>query len=165
MSRPELRAPEDDDRAPMTVEERAVWVYLAVFLATSIGYAAVVVPRVMDQPIEDVAWVEPMLWAIGLSIAGTIVGSILAAIGAAIGLAVRGRDPNIELGSDERDKAIERLGNRATYGVISAGMLAVLVLAMLDVDSFWIGNTAYAAGFIGAAVEAVVKIRAYRRGF
>ncbi|WP_062130934.1 hypothetical protein [Demequina aestuarii] len=165
MSRHELRAPHDDERAPMTVEERAVWVYLAVFLTTSIAYAAVVIPRALSQPIEEVSWVVPMLWAIGVSIAGTIVGSILAAIGAAIGLAVRGRDPEIELGSDERDKAIERLGNRATYGVVSAGMLAVLVLAMLDADSFWIGNAAFAAGFVGACVEAVVKIRAYRRGF
>jgi len=161
----EWRMPEDDERGPMTMEERAVWVYLVVFLATSITYFAIVIPRAVEGPIEDVSWVVPMLWAIGISIVGTIVGSIVAAIASAIGLAARGRDPEVELGSDERDKEINRLGSRATYGVVSAGLLAVLALAMVDADTFWIGNVAFLAGFVGALVEAFVKIRAYRRGF
>ncbi|MDN4480642.1 hypothetical protein [Demequina muriae] len=165
MNAHELRQPEDDERAPMTMEERAVWVYLVVFVATSVAYFAVVVPRALSQPIDEVSWVVPMLWAIGISIGGTIIGSILAAVGSAIGLAARGRNPELELGSDERDKQIERLGNRATATVVSFGMLAVLVLAMIDADTFWIGNAAFLSGFVGALVEAFVKIRAYRRGF
>lgn len=165
MNAHELRQPEDDERAPMTMEERAVWVYLVVFVATSVAYFAVVVPRALSQPIDEVSWVVPMLWAIGISIGGTIIGSILAAVGSAIGLAARGRNPELELGSDERDKQIERLGNRATGAVVSTGMLGVLVLAMIDADTFWIGNAAFLSGFVGALVEALVKIRAYRRGF
>lgn len=165
MNPSDLAAPADEDRAPMTMEERAIWVYVAMFLTTSIAYAVVVVPRALSQPIAEVSWEVPMLWAIGVSIVGTIVGSILAAIGSAIGLAARGRDPEIELGSDERDKAIERLGNRATSAVMAVALLVVLVLAMLDADAFWIGNAVFAGGCLGAGVEAVVKIRAYRRGF
>ncbi|MFW2512755.1 hypothetical protein ACNI3K_03155 [Demequina sp. SO4-13] len=165
MNTHEQRLPEDDERAPMTMEERAVWVYLVVFVATSVAYFVVVVPRALSQPIDEVSWVVPMLWAIGISIGGTIVGSILAAVGSAIGLAARGRNPELELGSDERDKQIERLGNRATATVVSTGMLAVLVLAMIDANTFWIGNAAFLSGFVGALVEAFVKIRAYRRGF
>ena len=161
----EHRTPAEDERGPMTMEERAVWVYLAVSVTTSVAYFAVIVPRALEGPIEDVSWVVPMLWAIGISIAGTIAGSIVAAIGSAVGLAARGRDPEAELGSDERDREISRLGNRATYGVVSAGMLGALVLAMLDADTFWIGNAIFVVGFIGSLVECTVKIRAYRRGF
>jgi hypothetical protein len=161
----EWRPSTDDEKAPMTMDERAVWVELVVFLATSITYFAIVIPRAIEGPIESVSWVTPLLWTIGISIASTVVGSVVAAIGSAIGLAARGRDPEVELGSDERDKEIGRLGNRATYGVASAGLLAALVLAMLDADTFWIGNAVFFFGFVGAVVESVVKIRAYRRGF
>ncbi|WP_159448785.1 hypothetical protein [Demequina sp. NBRC 110053] len=159
------REPAEDERGPMTLDERSVWVYLVVLIATTVTYAAVVIPRALAGPIEDVEWVVPMIWAIGISIVGTVVGSILGAIGSAVGLAARGRDPETDLSSDERDKEIERLGNRSTQGVIGAGMLAALVLAMVDADSFWIGNALFVTGAIAGLVETIVKIRAYRRGF
>ncbi|WP_084106476.1 hypothetical protein [Demequina sp. NBRC 110056] len=165
MTEHEFRAAEDDERSPMTMDERAVWVSLVVFVITTGAYLAVVVPRALSQPVDEVSWVTPMLWAIGISVVGTIVGSIVAAIGSAVGLAARGRDPELELGSDERDKEINRLGSRASYGVVSAGMLAVLVLAMIDADTFWIGNAAFLFGFLGTVTDCVVKLRAYRRGF
>lgn len=157
--------PADDERAPMTMNERGAWVSLVMFVATSVAYGAVVVPRALSEPIEQVSWVVPMLWAIGIAIVGTIAGSITAAIGSAIGLALRGRDPSVELDSDVRDQEIDWLGTRATQGVTGMGLLAVLVLAMLGADVFWIGNAAFATGAVGAIVETTVKIRAYRRGF
>ena len=161
----ELRASQDDDRAPMTLDERAVWTYLIVLVLTSGAYAAVVIPRALATPIEDVEWVVPMLWAIGLCIVGTVLGAIAGAIGSAVGQAARGRDPEVEHGSDERDKEIERLGDRKTQGIIGAGMLAALILAMVDADTFWIGNALFATGTVAGLVETAVKIRAYRRGF
>ena len=155
----------DDDRAPMTLDERAVWVYLAVLIATTALYLAIVVPRALSTPIEQVEWVTPMIWSLGLSIGATIVGSILVAIGSAVSLAAKGRKPQVELSSDARDKDIKRLGNRSTQGAIGAGLFAALVLAMIDADTFWIGNAVWIAGVVGGLVETTVKIRAYRRGF
>lgn len=161
----ELRKPGDDDPVVMTVEERSAWVYLALVLITSGAYFGVVIPRLLSQPVEDVSWITPMLWALGVSIAGTIVGSIVGAIGGAIGLAIRGINPEGQLESDARDKEITALGNRRSSAAASAGMFAVLVLAMIGADLFWIGNAVFVAGTVGALLDTFTKLRAYRRGF
>lgn len=161
----ELRQPEDDDPIIMTAEQRSVWVYLAVVTITSTAYFAVVIPRALSQPIEDVSWIAPMLWAIGVSIVGTIVGSIFGSIGGAIGLAIRGIEPKGQLEGDLRDKDIKKLGDRRSALVSGGAMFGVLVLAMIGADLFWIGNFVFLAGTVGAFVEGVTKILAYRRGF
>lgn len=161
----ELRQPEDDDPVIMTAEQRSVWVYLAVVTITSTAYFAVVIPRALSQPIEDVSWIAPMLWAIGVSIVGTIVGSIFGSIGGAIGLAIRGIEPKGQLEGDLRDKDIKKLGDRRSALVSGGAMFGVLVLAMIGADLFWIGNFVFLAGTVGAFVEGVTKILAYRRGF
>lgn len=161
----ELRQPEDDDPVIMTAEQRSVWVYLAVVAITSTAYYAVVIPRALSQPIEEVSWVAPMLWAIGFSIFGTIVGSIFGSIGGAIGLAIRGIEPKGQLEGDLRDKDIKRLGDRRGAIFSSSAMFGVLVLAMTGADLFWIGNLVFLAGTVGAFVEGITKILAYRRGF
>ncbi len=160
----EMRSPGDDDPVIMTAEERSVWVYLAVVIITSTAYYAVIIPRVLSQPIEDVSWITPMLWTLGFSIVGTIVGSIVGAIGGAIGLAIRGIDPKGQLEGDMRDKDIKRLGDRRGAMIASTAMFGVLVLAMIGADLFWIGNLVFLAGTIGAFVETMTKIVAYRRG-
>ena len=161
----ELRPAGDDDPIVMTAEQRSVWVYLAVVVITSTAYFAVVIPRAVSQPIEDVSWITPMLWTIGFSIVGTIIGSIVGAIGGAVGLAIRGIEPKDELEGDLRDKDIKRLGDRRAALVSSGAMFAVLVLAMTGADLFWIGNLVFLAGTVGALVETITKIVAYRRGF
>lgn len=161
----ELRAPGDDDPVVMTAEERSVWVYLAVVVITSTAYFAVVIPRAISQPIEDVSWITPMLWTLGVSIVGTIVGSIVGAIGGAVSLAARGIDPKGQLEGDLRDKDIKRYGDRRAAAVSGGAMFGVLVLAMIGADLFWIGNLVFLAGTVGGIVETTVKIRAYRRGF
>ena len=44
-------------------------------------------------------------------------------------------------------------------------MLVVLVLAMIGADLFWIGNTVFVPGTVGAILETITKLVAYRRGF
>lgn len=155
----------DHERVPMTMDERGVWVYLVAVVVTSGAYFVVMVPRALSQPIADISWVTPMLWALGASIVGTIAGSIVAAIGSAVTISARGDNPKIELASDERDKEIKRYGDRKTYGILGTSMFVTLVLAMTGADLFWIGNAVFLFGTIGALVETTVKIRAYRRGF
>ena len=161
----ELRRPGDDDPVVMTAEERSVWVYLALVVITSTAYFAVVIPRVVSQPIEDVSWITPMLWALGFSIVGTIIGSIVGAVGGAVSLAARGIDPEGQLESDQRDKDIKRYGDRRAAAVSSGAMFGILVLAMIGADLFWIGNTVFVAGTVGALLETITKLVAYRRGF
>ncbi len=161
----ELRPAGDDDPMVMTAEQRSVWVYLALVVITSTAYFAVVISRAMSQPIEDISWITPMLWALGFSIGGTIIGSIVGAIGGAIGLAARGIDPKGPLEGDQRDKDIKRHGDRRAAAVSAGAMFGVLVLAMIGADLFWIGNLVFLAGTVGGIVETTTKIRAYRGGF
>ena len=43
--------------------------------------------------------------------------------------------------------------------------MAALVLAMRELDPFWIANAAYLAFVLSAAVGSAAKIAAYRGGF
>jgi hypothetical protein len=106
-----------------------------------------------------------MLVAIGATIVGTIVGSVVLGVGGAFALYRRGRDPQLEPGSDQRDREITRFATRRSVGFLQAGLLFALVLAMLDADTFWIGTAVFAMGACAAIAEAVLRLAAYRRGF
>lgn len=160
-----LRPAGDNDPVVMTAEERSVWVYLIAVVATFIVYLAIMVPRLLSQPLDEVSWKAPLIGVMIASVISTILGSILGAIGGAIGLAIRGIDPTGQLESDARDKDIARLGALRGAGAASAGLLAALVLALFEVDHIWIANAVFVAGTVGALVETTTKIRAYRGGF
>lgn len=164
------RFDDDDQTVPMTMDERTVWAYLLTVVVTSGTYAAVIITRMLNQPIEEISWVTPMLWTIGVSVVGTVLGTIVATVGGAVGQAVRVGPRAAECAFDEpssdlRDREINRHGQRASAGVLGVGLGAGLVLAMLDADTFWIGNLLFLSGMAGALVETTTKIHLYRRGF
>jgi len=170
------RLPDDDEPVPMTMNERTVWAYLVTVILTSGVYLTLMVTRLAGGPADQIAWVRPMLWTIGASVVGTILltiaGTITGAIARSITSARRsapGGVPvpvvEIDTGSDARDKEIDLIGDRALVGVLGAGFVGALVLAMLDADAFWIGNLLFVVGTLGAIVETTTKIRLYRRGF
>jgi hypothetical protein len=158
--------PDDGDPIRMTAQERMVWVSLCTVVVSSGAYVAVMVPRLLSRPVAEISWVGPMLWTIGLAVAGSVLLSIVVTIVAALGdrdrCSASGRG---EVLSDVRDQEIGRLGWRASMSVLSVGFGAALVLAMLDADTFWIGNLLFCFGTVGAVAEGVAKIRLYRRGF
>jgi hypothetical protein len=148
----------------MTVSERSVWVQLFVMPLVAVGYFSVVLSRAADTPVAEISWVAPMIWAIGIVVAGIIAGTIASAIGSAIAAAARGEEPDLEEG-DQRDKEIERLGNRKAQFFTGLGAIAVIVLAMFRVDPFWIASAMFLAGILAGVHGAIAKLRAYRRGF
>jgi hypothetical protein len=158
------RLPDDDRPIPMTMDERTVWAYLGIVMVTSGTYLVLVVTRVLTHPVEEISWVRPMLWAIGLSVTATVISAVLSATAARSGARSRGPDGEVGPLSDVRDREIDRRGQRASSGVLGAGFGAALVLAMFDADTFWIGNALFVFGTVGAIVETTTKIRLYRRG-
>ena len=166
------RLPDDDECVAMTTNERTGWAYLVTVIVTSGVYLTLITTRLAGGPVGRIAWVGPMLWAIGASVLGTVVLTIAGTIAGTIASASvgpRGRAPvpivDIDAVSDARDKDIDLIGGRALVGVLGAGFVGVLVLAMLDADTFWIGNLLFVFGTIGAIVETTTKTRLYRRGF
>jgi hypothetical protein len=86
-------------------------------------------------------------------------------VGGAFSLYIKGRDPDVELGSDQRDREISRFATRRSIGFLYAGLFLALVLAMLDVNTFWIGTAVFLMGALGSIAEALMRLSAYRRGF
>lgn len=139
----------------MTYEEKGVWVYLVVVLATYGVYLGIVLSQLGTTPASEIDYVAPLLWTIGASIASAIVLRIIVEIFA----------PSDKQKSDARDRDIDRTGERLGAWPLIAGALGALVLAIVQADYFWIANALY-LGFAAAAVLAsIIKISLYRRGF
>lgn len=165
-----------EPRVPMPFSERNVWASAIATTVATAAYLTVVIPRAIAGPIDQVSWEMPMLWAIGSAIIVTIAVAIIGAIGSEVNGQVgavvlstmTGRSVGFEAPlhqEDIRDREISQLGERTTMSIMASSLFMMLVLAMVDADSFWIGNTALFVGTIGTVAGAGVKIRAYRRGF
>lgn len=153
-----------DDRTavPMTREERSVWALLVGVTSTTVAYLALMAHRLATQAAGDVSWVPAMIVAIAVSVAVTVAVTVVAEIAAAI------RNGGVDAHArqvDQRDREIGRAGTRAMGAVLGPGLAVLLVLAMADADTVWIGNAAFVIGAIATVVEAVTRLRAYRRGF
>jgi uncharacterized membrane protein YeaQ/YmgE (transglycosylase-associated protein family) len=139
----------------MSYEEKGQWVYLA---ATTIAYGAYVVLLLGSAgttPLPEIDYQPIMLWTVGAAIAGSILGRI------AIEL-VRPSDSYTE---DVRDREIGRLGEYRAGLILGIGMVGPFILALAEVDHFWIANAMYLVFTVQAVVGAVIKLIAYRRGF
>ncbi len=139
----------------MPAEEKHTWIAALVAIGGYAAYLAVVLSRAGETPLADVPYVSTMLWTMGLSIVATIVLHIVAAI----------ISPSEADKKDQRDKQISRMGDYVGMWFVVAGGLAALVMAMVELDHFWIANVIYLAFCLSAILGAAAKIVAYRRGF
>jgi NADH:ubiquinone oxidoreductase subunit 6 (subunit J) len=139
----------------MTFLEKSNWVVLVVAVPTLLVYVALIVPQVLGQPIAEVSWVQPMLFAIVGFIVANVLGNIVAAAS----------NPREADKNDERDRQIDHVGERVGNWLIVAGAIVALVLAMIGADHFWIANAIFLGGIAGALVSAATKIAAYHASF
>lgn len=138
----------------MVYEEKIAWAGLPVALLAFIGYLAVLLTRATTTPMPETPYIDAMLWSIGAGVIVMIVISISAA------LASR-REGHV---SDVRDKQITARAEFTSRGVLVAGALAALVLAMFEADTFWIAQVIYLGFFLSALLEGVTKVVLYRKG-
>ncbi|WP_174557053.1 hypothetical protein [Nocardia jejuensis] len=138
----------------MPYEEKRTWIMGVAAVVSYLVYLVVVLIRAQDGPLSGVAYVRPLVWAVGGSIAVSIVASIAVSIGS--------RDGDRK---DQRDLEIDRMGNWVGQAFVVLGAVAALVLAMIEADRFWIANVLYLGFTLSAVVGSVAKVIAYRRGF
>ena len=139
----------------MSYEEKGTWVYLVVAVVGYTVYLSLVLPQLVSGvPAAQVDYVPVMLWTIGGAIVAAIVLRILVEIVV----------PSESTKGDVRDREIDRLGTRVGSSFIVIGALAALVLAMLEVDWFWIANVIYLCFVLSALLESITRLVAYRRG-
>jgi len=139
----------------MAFLEKSNWVVLVVGVPTLLVYLFVVVPQVLGQPIAEISWVEPMIVTIVVFVVANVLGNVVAAAS----------NPREADTNDERDREIDRLGERVGNWLIIAGSIAALVLAMARADHFWIANAIFLGGLAGSLVSSVTKIAAYHGPF
>lgn len=138
----------------MSYEEKGTWAYLVTSVAVWVGYVAVVLTRADGRPVHEVAFVAPLLWAVGISVLATVVGRVAAEI-------VR---PSESHQADVRDRDVARFGGYVGGLVLSVLVAGVLALVLLEAERFWIANAIYLAFVVQAAVSSAVRLVAYRRG-
>jgi hypothetical protein len=139
----------------MTFLEKSNWVVLVVAVPTLLIYGAVVLPQVLGKPIAEVSWVEPMIFTIVGFIVANILGNVVAAAS----------NPREADKHDERDREIDRFGERAGNWLVIGGSIVALVLAMTRADHFWIANAIFLGGIAAALLSSVTKIAAYHGPF
>ncbi|UGT44481.1 hypothetical protein LTV02_14280 [Nocardia yamanashiensis] len=138
----------------MSYEEKRTWILGIVAMVSYAVYIAIVLVRARDSALTEVAYVAPMLWAVGVSIAVSIVGAIV------VSIASRDGDRR-----DQRDRQIDKEGERVGNAFVVIGALGALALALADRGSFWIANVLYLGFTLSAVFAAMTKIAAYQRGF
>jgi Mn2+/Fe2+ NRAMP family transporter len=139
----------------MAFLEKSNWVIVAVSVVTLVAYLAMVGPQALSTPVSKVSFVEPMIYTIVGFIGANILGHILAAAS----------NPKEADKTDQRDKEIDRFGERVGNSFIIVGSCIALVLAMAKQDYFWIANAIYIGGLTAALLASVTKIAAYHGPF
>jgi cell division protein FtsW (lipid II flippase) len=136
-------------------EEKRAWIMLVTSVVGYLVYLVLVAGQLGDRPVDDVAYIGALLWTIG----GAIVVNILANM--ALGIVAR-EDAGKR---DERDREIGRFGEYIGQSFVVIGGLAALIMAMLELDHFWIANAVYLCFALSSVLGSIAKVFAYRRGF
>ncbi|KRE70364.1 hypothetical protein ASG77_15985 [Arthrobacter sp. Soil762] len=139
----------------MSFEEKSAWIMGVVAVGSYGVYLTIVLGLAGTMPLVDVPYVAPLLWTVGASIALSIALHILMGI----------VSPKEGGKKDQRDREIYRFGEYIGQSFLVIGGVAVLLMAMVETDHFWIANVIYLAFFLSAILGSVAKIVAYRRGF
>lgn len=138
----------------MAFEEKGAWLMIVISVGAYAIYVATVLSRAGDGPLADVAYVGILLWTIG--------GAIVAGIVAHGAMAVAGGHGADR--TDERDREINRVGERIGHSFVIVGAVAALVMAIAELRYFWIANAVYLAFVLSSVLSSLAKIVAYRKG-
>ncbi len=139
----------------MSFDEKRAWIYAAIAAVVPAVYFALVLSRLATTQAGDVAYVQPMLLAVGAAIVLNIV----------LGVGAVAASPQDRGRTDERDASIHRHGEYRAGLVLGIAMVVPFALTLLRADHFWIAQTMYLAFVLAALTGAVLKILAYRRGY
>jgi hypothetical protein len=110
------------------------------------------------RPLEAAPYQAPLV--------GTVVGAIVVNIVVSIVVSILAgsfgsRDATRV---DIRDVEISQMGERVGNAPLVVGAVAVLILALIDVDTFWIANALYLGFVLSAVLGSAARVSAYGGG-
>lgn len=138
----------------MSLEQKRAWIALVAAVGGYGAYLVVVLSRAAGAPLVEVAYAWPLVWTVVAAIVVSIIGNIAVAIGSR-------RNARV----DQRDREIHRFGERVGQSFVVIGAVAAMIMALVDVDQFWIANAIYLGFVLSMVLTSVARLAAYRWGF
>jgi hypothetical protein len=138
----------------MAIEEKRAWIRMLVGVAAYVVYAAVVLARADGRALIDVPYAATLIWSVVAAIVASIVVEIV------VNTVNRG-----SMVTDERDRAIGRLGDRVGQAFVVIGAVAAMLMATAEWDHFWIANVIYLCFALSMTLGSIAKLFAYRGTF
>ena len=138
----------------MSTEEKSTWIVGVSLIVIYGWYFATILIEAASTPVDTIDYQDLLVVMVVVFIGVVIAGEIALAV-----ITRRSDSP------DERDHKIDRFGEYIGGYVLGTGMLVVLVMAMNEIEYFWIANTALGVMVLAELVTTVIKIAVYRRGF
>lgn len=139
----------------MSYEEKTAWIMGVTAVGSYLVYLVIILGRMEGVAVQDVRYVALLLWTIGISVLAIIALQIVVAIAS----------PKEAGKSDQRDKEIYRRGEYIGQSFVVVGGTAALIMAMLELEHFWIANVLYLCFTLSGVLGSAAKIFGYRRGF
>lgn len=139
----------------MALEEKRAWIMGVVSACGYLVYLWIVLSGAGDRSLTEAPYVAALLWTVGTAIVVSIALSIAAEL----------TSPKDSRRRDQRDREIDRFGEYAGRSFTVVGGVSALVMAMAEVDHFWIANAVYLCFALSGVLNSVARIFAYRRGF
>ena len=138
----------------MSSEEKSTWI-VGVSLVLIFGwYFTKILIEAASTPVDTIAYQDLLAEMVVVFVGVVIAGHIA--------LAVITRNSG---GQDEKDRRIDRFGEYIGGHVLGAGMLVVLVMAINEVEYFWIAHTTLGIMVLSELITNVTKLAVYKRGF
>ncbi len=131
--------------------ERAAWVQAVVAPVGWLVYVGLLLARAGSEPVVSVQYWDLVAWTIG----GAVVVSMVA------NMVLGGSDGTKP---DPRDREIDGRAQQIGNSLLVAGALAAMVLAMFDVDGFWIANALYLTFVLSSLLTSIAQIGFRRVG-
>jgi hypothetical protein len=148
----------------MSFEEKSTWITGISQLVVGIWYLVQILSKAAIEPVATIDYIPELLVLIGASVGLTVVATVVVSVIQAARAAARGDSTEVDR-VDERDRSIGRYAGNIGGYVLGVGMIPAMILAVLEVDHFWIAHAILAAFFASELIGATIKLVAYRRGF
>jgi hypothetical protein len=137
----------------MTFQEKSTMAMTGIVALVFGWYFALVLGGVASSPARDIAYTGLMVPVVILLVILATAAHILIALLAPVEAKAR----------DERDRLIGLRGQRIARYVLAIGTVAGLMLAMFEVETFWIAQTLLGALVLAELTEGMAKLVLYRR--
>lgn len=138
----------------MSFEHRGAWIQLAVTVGAYATYLVLLFGRAGDRALTETPYGDLIAWMIG----GSIVAGIVLTIIAGLFGGERARR------TDMRDRDINRLSDQVGASFIIIGGITGMILAILQVDHFWIANAILLGFVVSGVLTSAARIVMHRFG-